>query len=599
MAKRTKPVSAQSLRPYLAPVLLSAAGKARHGALLAVMVAEVEASIQSTSRVTRTILESVDLGSQSSLRLHAIVYREAVTPAWHVGAAFTDIAHQLVVLAVRKDYGVVCASEASLRDRIIKHMTAAKTLSQKRLGAFVGPEAAAIWLDGLHTPSAVKPNTKFMTGLSLEYALDPLGDQTYRYSAIRSRPVIAGLTDARGKSLPVGAAPMSSRIWVGRPRGWIQFTDNLRAILDHVDKRPVVSRLYDILATPVGSPAGVSDAYAVAVVPPELLAEDGIAAEDQEEARKWAYEARFEVKSTKGANVEVEASLSGQLLGRLALDMHAQADDAPAKVTATWVRRPKGPADEQATCERMLTDTNKLKIYYDSGHTLAQGYFFNPAFIDHFFPWEFLPMPATLVDAEKPTDTAGKFQVAAIGKPEDKSLFGWVVKRLFPNGWLASDDGSMEVADFIHVDPASQVLTLVHVKGSGSSKDDRTGSVSDYEIVVSQAIKNLRHLHMRSLHEVLTRGKGKQIGTAVWRDGKRQPDRTGFLAAVAKLPSSYQKVIVILQPRLTKREHDACKADAVPQARAMRMKQLNTLLLGARLSAMACGAEIRAIGQEV
>ncbi len=29
------------------------------------------------------------------------------------------------------------------------------------------------------------------------------------------------------------------------------------------------------------------------------------------------------------------------------------------------------------------------------------------------------------------------------------------------------------------------------------------------------------------------------------------------------------------------------------------MKQLNTLLLGARLSAMACGAEIRAIGQEV
>lgn len=599
MARKSKDVSVQTLRPYLAPVLLSATAKSRDGALLAAMVAEATASIQSTPRITRTILESTDLGSRASLRLHAIVYKETMPPSWHVGTAFTDIVHQLVILAVRKDYAVVCASEAALRDRIIKQLTVAKLLPKSRIGAFVGPEAAAIWLDGIHTPTAVKANTKFMTGLSLEYALDPLGDQTYRYSAIRSRPVISGLTDAKGKAIHIGAAPTSSRIWVGRPRGWAQFADYLSAILDHVDKKPIASTLYDILATPVSSPSGVTDAYAVAVVPPELLAEDGVAPAVLEEARKWAYEARFEIKSTKGPSVEIEASLSGQLLGQLVLDVQFQTDDTPAKVAATWTSRSAGQDDLQATCERMLTDTDKLKIYYDSAHTLAQGYFFSPAFIDHFFPWEFRPMPKTSVDAEKPTNAAGTFQVAAIGEPGDKSLFGWVVKTLFPKGWLASDDGSMEVADFVHVDPATEVLTLVHVKGSGSDKDDRSASVSDYEIVVSQAIKNLRHLHMRSLHDVLTLGKGKQIGTAVWRDGKRQPDRNGFLAAAKQLPSSYQKVVVILQPRLTKREHDACKANAVPQARAMRMKQLNMLLLGARLSAMACGAEIRAIGHEV
>src|SRR3546814_3163205 len=38
----------------------------------------------------------------------------------------------------------------------------------------------------------------------------------------------------------------------------------------------------------------------------------------------------------------------------------------------------------------------------------------------------------------------------------DDSLFAYVVKKVFsdsagkPTGWLASDDGSMELADFIH-----------------------------------------------------------------------------------------------------------------------------------------------------
>ena len=49
------------------------------------------------------------------------------------------------------------------------------------------------------------------------------------------------------------------------------------------------------------------------------------------------------------------------------------------------------------------------------------------------------------VDREKPTDSQGKFVPADIGRPSDKSLFGFVVKKLLPTGWLASDDGSIEL----------------------------------------------------------------------------------------------------------------------------------------------------------
>ena len=96
-----------------------------------------------------------------------------------------------------------------------------------------------------------------------------------------------------------------------------------------------------------------------------------------------------------------------------------------------------------------------------------------------------------------------KFDVAGIGDARDKSLFGLVVRH-WPNleergeqtGWLVCDDGAMESADFIHLDEASEVpeLTLIHVKGSGSKVEERGISVSDYEVVVGQAVKNLRHL---------------------------------------------------------------------------------------------------------
>ena len=66
----------------------------------------------------------------------------------------------------------------------------------------------------------------------------------------------------------------------------------------------------------------------------------------------------------------------------------------------------------------------------------------------------------------------------------------------------------MELADFIHVDPDSKKVSLVHVKASSNVSPDRLAAPTDYEIVIAQAIKNLRYLDRRKLYDELKAGKG-------------------------------------------------------------------------------------------
>jgi hypothetical protein len=169
---------------------------------------------------------------------------------------------------------------------------------------------------------------------------------------------------------------------------------------------------------------------------------------------------------------------------------------------------------------------------------------------------------------------------------------------MFNTGWLACDDGAMELADFVHLDPTAQRITLIHVKGAGSKERAFSQvSVSDCEVVVSQGVKNIRHLIPANLADALKRGANKDIARAVWFNGKRQADRKGMIAAIRKLPRSAQRTLLILQPRLKEAECKFCGDNsASTSTRVMRFKQLNALMLGARVASMGAGAEFRAIG---
>jgi len=52
--------------------------------------------------------------------------------------------------------------------------------------------------------------------------------------------------------------------------------------------------------------------------------------------------------------------------------------------------------------------------------------------------------------------------MSTLGYREILPCFAWVVEKVGP-GWLTCDDGSGEVADFVHIAP-DETLTLLHVK---------------------------------------------------------------------------------------------------------------------------------------
>ena len=588
------------LRPFIAPVLLEAVADLRDAALLRRSINEVSDQVRGSGATRRRRIHLTSaIDADEGLFVQAIIYRESGPPAWLAANKLEDELHHLVVVAVRGSVLTICASDGAMRDRIVKKLRCVRRMPRDAIAAFVGPEAKAIWLNGIHTPTASKADTKAMTGVGLEYALDPIGDQTYYYSAARTMPDVAGLRGPANKPVMVGAAPAGARVWIRRSESWQEFKRVLGVVIDHATHGVRPSDPFASLARAVDSAAGVADAYGLSVIPEELLSEDEIPAADREAARRWAFDATFDVAPLAGLSLRVEPHLDGVALGTI--DLAVALDDGVTKITTAWVDQAAGMVNECAECARFLGDVDCVKIYYESGHSIAQGRCYAGGYSDQPFGWRFESFAGYAIDREKPVVPRRSTLAAEIAANGDTSLFAYVVEKLFaddagnPKGWLASDDGSMELADFIHLDPDARTITLVHVKASSKVAPSRLAAPGDYEIVVSQAVKNLRHLDRRNLLHELTRGKGRKIGAAVWHDGVKQPDRDGFLAAAGRLPRATAKILVVLQPRVTRAEMTHCLADGAAPNDAMRMKQINTMMLAARASALACGASFEGI----
>jgi hypothetical protein len=207
---------------------------------------------------------------------------------------------------------------------------------------------------------------------------------------------------------------------------------------------------------------------------------------------------------------------------------------------------------------------------------------------EKFWPSKLPPNPETIIGTED-------------------SLFSWVKNNWrgpgapisATSGWLACDDGAMEIADFIHLDDHSNppVLSLIHVKGAKSREASRGISVSAYEVVVGQAVKNLRFLDRIHLGEGLEAGLKHKIGKLVWQNGslKTRKDR---LKALFQIGTSFRRLVVVLQPQVTEKKLEEVRAQ--PDHKDIgRLRQLDTLLHGAQASCRDAGAEFVILGEAI
>jgi hypothetical protein len=545
----------------------------------------------------RSVIDSPTANDQQGIHIATLVYSHKGPPSWLAETRLIDEVHHLVVIAVQESRVALACSDTAMRDHLAKSLKSATLLSGDKVAeAFVGSDAKTIWLTGVHARTAVKADSKTLAGSALENALDPIGDQSYALSAIRSQPKVQGLGEYPGRVV-VGAAPSASRIWLGRPNDWLDFVGQIKLLLTHLKHRHRATELYHFLSRPVPNLSNVNMAYGIAVLPSAMLAEDaGLTEDERREMSRWAYDTFYNVKGTCNADLSVNVTSQGEHIGQAELTVSANTTGR-VSISAKWVANiGKGSKEDRSACLKYLRDPRQVKVHYDSGHAIADGNCYLAGWTDHLLTWEFCDLSGYNLWQEKPKLTGKQKLADQIGVLNDKSLFAYVQRDLFHEGWLACDDGAMEIADFIHLNLKTDRLTLVHVKGAGHKTGFKELSVSDYEVVVSQGVKNIRHLTPVMLADALEKGTNKDIARAVWLDGERKTDRKDMITAIRNLPAHAPRTLLILQPRLSEATHDACKRIIDSKsAEVIRFKQLNALMLGARVAAMGAGAEFRAI----
>ncbi|MFN3240018.1 MAG: hypothetical protein ACE37K_00730 [Planctomycetota bacterium] len=615
-----KVLQVSELTPYISIFVGRAVGKIAGLAESLVDEIRQELVVGSDHRQEAASISKPNSTPKNSAFLH---YTDQQSPSWlapGAHASIKDVTQHLALAYCCHSHVAIFASEhaaQALIERLLSgRSNSALTDRVRRVrrevleDALLDGPARTLWLSGVHRRTDVKADGKVLTGTDLHHTLNPIDDQSYHATAAR---VNASALDNKA----TGLSQRRSRIWVSKSKSWTEFCAVIRKILaalDAAEKAPKPGGSgFGYLATPVSDLKRAKNAFDVSLVPPELLSAGSAGDANALLDAEWlAYNTEFDVTPTSGANVQAKVLVNGTRLGTVDIDVAQRPRGIELRVTGS-----PGKNCDKAMFDQVVASCQNerwLRVRYASGVTLSDGALFAMKYRDlPFHNWAWIDFSPSDCKQEKPSKP-GKgskpvFTPDLIG--QRNSLFCWIVNNWFGHpklasskGWLLCDDGADEIADFVHLDLKPVGLdqprvTLIHVKASNSDSSSRRVSVSEYEVVCGQAVKNLRLLDQKGLASRLKSKQGKAIARATWKDGRKKNSRADAIKAFESLDANYARRVVIVQPRVTESAHmTATKAVAAGTQTndADHMRQLNTLLLATESSCRDLAAELVVLG---
>lgn len=468
-------------------------------------------------------------------------------------------------------------------------------------GAFLIGEAKGLWLRGTHPRRTTKADSKTLSGRKLQDALSPFEDSSFAMSTAR----VALPADASSSALTgnIGTTPRRALVW-NKPTSDL---DDFMAIaieaLSLVDETmaagAVLDRPYPILATESNDLSKVFGAYDVATLSSDDL--PGVdASEELIAAAETLQRAVFNVRGRPdSADFVLDVGLDGSFGG--ALRVIVSADKGRVRFTIGYDNESvitNLPVVKEVK-DALDYSEDLLSVYYDSGHMLDGRSIWTREVRTAPFPrWKFEDFTGFDITKEKPIGRSPEDIHAAIGLSGDVSLFRWVT-QFYSAGWLTCDDGPGEVADFVHVSPGG-TLSLVHVKAAKSTISQRRIAVGTYEVLASQAAKNLVNLDQVSLRARLSSPAGMK--RASWTDGIRVTDRSDFLDALDSRNARDEFRIVIVQPHVSEFMYESLRklvGRSGASEDCYRLNLLETLLNTIRGSVTSVGADMDVIASKL
>ncbi|TDQ01038.1 hypothetical protein [Labedaea rhizosphaerae] len=542
------------------------------------------------------IASMLDLGFDD---LFASIRERRATPNWSGERTEPiDVVNQLT-LAIRRGRFVVVhtpVSDEALRKWLRRFNRLYRYLPSAVLRSTFQGNGRTVWLRGVHRRRFTKADSKTLVGMRVQEVLDDDEDASFAMSAaaIDYVPTDDGAI-VRGR---LTVSPQRSRIYWKVRVDMPTFLAATTETVDLLDKALVAEpqdELFPQLAIPEIDLCNVRGAYDISIAEPDELFDMPDPDGDLEARAHLLRNSILEVVGhPESAAFTAVVGHDGAEVGKLSIKPVPRGDGFDLDVRFAEV-----PSSEKHArrIRDAIGDGDLVRVYYESGHTFDEHQInCQNQTAPPFANLEFADFGLHLVTREKPLVHGDQAIHGAIARPGDLSLFSWVVEQ-YSTGWLVCDDGAGEVADFLHLDGGT--LTAIHVKGAHSGSPARHVSVTAYQEVVGQAVKNLRSLTTDSLVDRFTVHRIAQ--PAAWRNGTRVTDLSEFVRALRDRTTRNKTRVVIVQPHLLRSVHDAARKaaeDGTPTRESRSLTLLDGLLRSARKAVISLWDDLTVIGSE-
>ncbi len=568
----------------------------------------------------------LEMFSDNPVQCLGFVYRTRETPSWWHGPSsetpdekrldlpFANEVNHLVLVVKRGRFFGIYTSHPSDWVRVMKGVKT-KQIPQFRPvatpllnGAFTNEEWAmgSVWMRGLHHAVETKADSKQLTGLNIRSAIDPYGDQTYRFASGRSK------VPKGSESENLGISPGKHRIWLGQAADFDDFCQRASWALGLLDGANEVAAPIAELAHPLPSldqldlpdevgwtPTGVLESW-----PPETVDAFNLLG-----GTSLSIDQTGNDRSSEGVNraVTVRVRVIDQGLTTAVVKLKITYLQASNEVSTSV--EPEAETQEptfwEAAFETIFVDEGWGTLRYANGCVVSGTTAYLPRYSARPFQgwtWSNFADPMMIdITKEKPVALGSpdrrKIDLSRIGAAGEDSLFSWIHRRwgMDRSGILLCDDGSGEIADFLHLAPRDQdgesTLTLIHAKGSKKADPERGLSVSEYEVVVAQATKNLA---FASPAAIAVKLRALSANARVWVDGAAAESASHLADELDARGPKVRLRVVVLQPHTRQQAYEIDVASATPTIK-VRHAQLSVLLLEAEAACRSVGASFSVI----
>ncbi|WP_268409542.1 hypothetical protein [Alteromonas sp. a30] len=530
------------------------------------------------------------------------LYKVERKPSWTNNSQLKDIENHVVISFDIGEYQAFYFSEKGKKDLIRSFFGNGKLVDLLPVpisilnACFINEdEVRMLWLSGINGRDNFKADSKVLGGKSVADTLDPLLDQSYMMSAVRTA------TGSGGKS-SIGINPFKSSIWRGPCNDWNVFESRVIEILDTLSSNSAKSDTpISILSYPISSVDEVSTPYDFTLVDYEFLPEeDGQHRKDLLNNLQHDFFVEL-TDSFSEKDIALNIFHKGKKVGSICVELDVVEYKVSFKIkNEVFINK--------THCEKykkVFKYPELIRCWFESGHSVINGMVFQTGYRDvEFNRFLWAGFEDFDVSKEKPGIDPRKPDLKKIGK--EKSLFCWIQSRWSGSwltsdefkttekqkGWLYCDDGAGEKADFIHYEKYKQfhIISLIHVKAAKTSRPERKISVGAHDIVLNQAVKNLRYTNRKTLLEDLQSRHSEVVHKGCWHNGKEAEPEKFFSELSSLKDNRYVKYrVIVIQPHTQKEVYEKSGGTKIKT-------QLDVLLVSAENDIRSSGAEFYIVG---